>query len=128
VSGALRVSANYAFLHATEPDSTDGRPVTEHRRPKHSGSIAADGAAGRWSYGASIAYVGSQLDTRDNYPYDVARLHSYWLAGVRVAYAIKPGIELYARGSNLLDERYENSVGYHTEGRGLFAGLRLSSR
>jgi vitamin B12 transporter len=127
VSGALRVSVNYAFLHATEPDSTDGRPVTEHRRPKHSGSISADGAAGRWSYGASIAYVGSQLDIRDNYPYDVVRLRSYWLAGVRVAYAIKPGIELYARGSNLLDERYENSVGYHTEGRGLFAGIRLSS-
>jgi vitamin B12 transporter len=124
----LRLSANYAYLHATEPDAISGKPVTEHRRPKHSGSVAADGALGRWSYGASIAYVGSQLDTRDNFPYDVVRLHSYWLAGARVAYALRPGIELYVRGSNLFDSSYEDSVGYHTEGRGVFAGIRLAGR
>jgi vitamin B12 transporter len=124
----LRLTANYAYLHATEPDAASGLPVTEHRRPKHSGAIVADGAVGKWSYGASIAYVGSQLDTRDNFPYDVVRLGSYWLAGARVAYAVRPGIELYARGSNLFDGKYENSVGYRTEGRGLFAGIRLAGR
>jgi vitamin B12 transporter len=122
----LRVTANYAYLHAIEPDNASGRPVTEHRRPKHSGSIAADGKVRRWTYGVSIAHVGAQLDTRDNYPYDVVRLGSYWLAGARVAYAVTRGIELYARGSNLFDAKYENSVGYHTEGRGLFIGLRLA--
>ena len=122
----LRLTANYAYLHATEPDAASGLPVTEHRRPKHSGAIVADGAVGKWSYGASIAYVGSQLDTRDNFPYDVVRLGSYWLAGARVAYAVRPGIELFARGSNLFDGKYENSVGYRTEG-GL-AGIRLAGR
>jgi vitamin B12 transporter len=124
----LRLTANYAYLHATEPDMVSGRQVTERRRPKHSGSLAADGAIGRWSYGASIAYVGSQLDTRDNFPFDVVRLHPYWLGGARVAYALRPGIEVYARGSNLLNQKYEDSVGYRTEGRGLFAGIRLASR
>jgi vitamin B12 transporter len=124
----LRLSADYAFLHATEPDTATGQPVTEHRRPKHSGSIVADGAVGRWSYGASIAYVGSQLDARDNFPFDVVRLHPYWLAGARVAYALRPGIEVFARGSNLFDSKYQDSVGYRTEGRGLFAGIRLSGR
>jgi vitamin B12 transporter len=128
IADKLRLSANYAYLHATEPDAVSGRPVTERRRPKHSGAIAADGAVGRWSYGGSIAYVGSQLDTRDNFPFDVVRLDSYWLAGARVAYAVSPGIELYARGSNLFDAKYENSVGYRTEGRGLFAGIRLAGR
>ena len=128
VADKLRLSANYAYLHATEPDAVTGHPVTEHRRPKHSGSVAADGSIGRWSYGASIAHVGSQLDTRDNFPYDVVQLRSYWLAGARVAYAVTPGIELYARGSNLFDANYEDSVGYHTEGLGLFAGIRLASR
>jgi vitamin B12 transporter len=126
VADKLRLSSNYAYLHATEPDSGGGRPITEHRRPKHSGSVAADGQIGRWSYGASIAYVGSQLDTRDNFPYDVVRLGSYWLAGARVAYAFRPRIELYARGSNLFDANYEDSVGYHTEGLGLFAGIRFT--
>lgn len=122
----LRVTANYAFLHATEPGSVTGRQVTELRRPKHSGSVALDGSIGRWTYGASLSYVGEHLDTSDNYPFGLVSLHSYWLAGARVAFAVKHGLELYARGSNLFDARYEDSVGYHTEGRGIFLGIRLA--
>ena len=51
----------------------------------------------------------------------------YWLAGARIAYAVRPGIELFARGSNLFDTRYEDS-GYRTEGRGVFVGIRLADR
>lgn len=128
VSDRLRLRATYAFLHATEPGSSGDQQLPELRRPRNSGSIAADGAIGRWSYGASIAYVGDHLDTADNFPFEVVRLHSYWLAGAKVAYAVKPGIELYARGSNLFDARYEDSAGYHAEGLGVFAGLRFTDR
>jgi vitamin B12 transporter len=128
IGGKLRLSANYAFLNATEPDSFGTHQVTELRRPKHSGSIAADGSAGRWSYGASLAYVGAHLDTSDNYPFGIVSLHSYWLTDARIAYAVRPGIEVYARGSNLFDSHYEDSAGYHTEGRGLFLGVRLGDR
>lgn len=127
-SDKFRLIASYAFLHATEPDSSNEQQLPELRRPKHSGSIAADGTSGRWSYGASIAYVGSHLDLSDNFPFELVRLRSYWLAGARIAYAVRPGIELYVRGSNLFDARYEDSVGYHTEGLGAFAGLRLQGR
>ena len=122
----LRLTATYGYLHATEPDSVTGLQVAEHRRPRHSGSIAADGSSGPWSYAASIAYVAAHLDSRDNYPYDVVRLGSYWLADARVAYSMRAGIELFVRGSNLLDQNYEDAFGYHTEGRGLFAGVRLA--
>jgi vitamin B12 transporter len=125
VTDLFRLRATYAFLNATEPDSSGDRQVSELRRPRHSGSIAGDGGTGRWSYGASISYVGSHLDTSDNFPFAVVRLRSYWLAGARVAYAVRPGIEIYARGSNLFDARYEDSAGYHTEGMGVFAGIRL---
>jgi vitamin B12 transporter len=124
----LRLTANYAFLHATQPDPAAGGQVPELRRPKHSGSVAADGSIGRWSYGASIAYVGAHLDTSDNFPFGLVRLRAYWLAGARVAYALRPGIELYARGANLLDAHYEDSAGYRTEGCGLFVGIRLADR
>jgi vitamin B12 transporter len=128
IEDRLRLSANYAYLHATQPDNLGDRQLDELRRPRHSGSLAADGAWGHWSYGASLAYVGSHLDRREVAPFDVVRLDSYWLAGARVAYAVRPGIELFARGSNLLDARYEDSAGYRTEGRGLFAGIRLADR
>ncbi|MGE5563689.1 MAG: TonB-dependent receptor plug domain-containing protein [Bacillota bacterium] len=124
----LRLTANYAFLHATQPDSATGRQVTELRRPKHSGSIAADGSAGRWSYGASVAYVGAHLDTSDNFPFGLVHLPSYWLAGARVAYSARPGVELYGRVSNLFNAHYEDSAGYRTEGRGLYVGIRLADR
>lgn len=128
LSDALRMSVNYSFLHATQPDPSTGAQVAELRRPRHSGSLAADGAVGSLSYGASLAYVGAHLDASDNYPFGVVQLRSYWLAGARVAYAIRPGLQLYVRGSNLFDAHYEDSAGYHTEGRGLFAGIRLASR
>ena len=124
----LRLSANYSFVHATQPDADTQKQVSELRRPKHSGSVAADGFIGRWSYGASIAYVGSLLDTSDNFPFGAVQLHSYWLADARVAYALGKGIELFARGSNLFDAKYESSAGYRTEGLGVFAGVRLASR
>jgi vitamin B12 transporter len=128
LSGRLRVGANYAFLHATEPDSSDLGQVREVRRPRHSGSIAADGSAGRFTYGASLAYVGNRSDTNfDVFPAATVTLHSYWLAGARVAYSLRPGLELFARGSNLLNQHFEDVFGSRTEGRAVFAGLRLSS-
>lgn len=128
IGKAARLSANYAFLKATQPSGVTDRQLYELRRPKHSGSIALDGGTGRWSYGASIAYVGSRLDREEIAPFGVVRLDPYWLAGARVAYEVRRGIEVFARGSNLLDERYEDSAGYRTEGRGLFVGLRLADR
>jgi vitamin B12 transporter len=127
ISDKLRLSANYAYLHATEPDASTERQAPELRRPRHSGSIAADGTLGRWSYGASVAYVGARLDRSDNFPFGIVRLRSYWLADARVAYAVGPGVELYARGSNLFDARYSDSAGYRTEGLGVFAGIRLQA-
>ena len=125
---ALRLSANYTYLRATQPEAVTDRQLYELRRPKHSGSLALDGQAGKWSYGGSVAYVGSHLDREEVAPFGVVRLGSYWLAGARLAYQVRRGIELFARGSNLLDQRYEDSAGYRTEGRGLFVGLRLADR
>jgi vitamin B12 transporter len=120
----LRISANYAYLHATQP-SLSGQ-ARELRRPKHSGSIALDGQSGKLTYGASVAYSGAHLDVRDRPPYDVARLGSYWLAGARVAYSIRPGVEVFARAANVLNSRYQDVFSYRTEGRSLYAGIRLS--
>ena len=124
----LRLSANYAYLHATQPDSTETGQVREVRRPKNSGSVAADGSSGRLAYGASLAYVGARSDNDfDAFPAAPVTLHAYWLASGRVSYAIAPRIEVFVRGSNLLNQRYEDVFGYHTEGRAGYVGFRISS-
>jgi vitamin B12 transporter len=124
----FRISAEYAYLQASQPSDVPDRQLQELRRPRHSGSLAFDGSEGRWSYGGSIAYVGSHLDREEVVPFAVVKLDSYLLAGARVAFAWRPGLELFVRGSNLLNARYEDSAGYRTEGRGLFAGISLAGR
>jgi vitamin B12 transporter len=122
----LRISANYAYLDATEPGAAPSIQLREVRRPKHSGAVAIDGRSGRLTYGGSVAYVGARGDTNfDVFPVQPVRLHPYWLAGGRVAWTLRPGVELFARGSNLFDATYQDVFGYRMEGRALYAGIRI---
>jgi vitamin B12 transporter len=126
---SLRLSANYAYLHAAEPGAIPSTQLREIRRPKHSGSVALDGTEGRLTYGASLAYSGARNDTNfDVFPARTVRLDSYWLAAAKVAFSVRPGWEIFARASNLFDANYQDVFGYRTEGRAIFAGLRLSGK
>ena len=126
---ALRVSANYAYLHATQPSDFTRAQVKEVRRPRHSGSVAMDGSTGKLTYGGSLAYVGDRTDTNfDAFPAQTVVLHAYWLAGARVGYAVRPGIELFGRLSNALNQRYQDVYAYRTEPRAAYGGIRLSGR
>ncbi len=128
IGDALRLTANYSYLKASEPGAS-GSQVRELRRPKHSGSVALDGARGRMSYGASIAYTGVHDDMNfDVFPFETVHLRSYWLGSGRVAYAVSGRVELFARAANAFDERYQEVVGYRTEGRSFYAGIRLADR
>ena len=126
---ALRLTANYSYLNASEPDAGGSAQVREIRRPRHSGSIALDGTSGRLTYGASLAYTGARSDTNfDVFPSQSVKLGAYWLGGARVAFALNRRVELFARAANAFDERYQDVFGYRTEGRSLYAGVRLADR
>ena len=99
--------------------------LREVRRPKHSGSVALDGALGKFTYGASIAYVGRRADT-DFDTFQRVSLSPYWLGGARLAYAVTPSVEVFGRLANAFDDDYQDVVGYRTEGRSAYAGLRLA--
>lgn len=121
----LSLHAAYSYLDADQPTNT--ARVREARRPEHSGSVSADGAAGKFTYGASIAYVGKRRDTDfDRFPSSDVALSPYWLAGARVAYALQPRVEVHGRIANAFDDRYQDVVGYRAEGRSVFAGLRIN--
>uniref|UniRef100_UPI0025F18516 TonB-dependent receptor domain-containing protein n=1 Tax=Sphingomonas sp. TaxID=28214 RepID=UPI0025F18516 len=125
-SQALRLTANYAWLDASEPEVGGGQ-LKETRRPKHSGSIALDGASGRLNYGAAIAYTGARQDTNfDLFPAQLVRLDAYWLASARIAYRLTDQIEVHLRVANAFDDLYQDTFGYRTEGRSIHAGLRVA--
>lgn len=126
-SDALHLTATYAWLDASEPAAPAGSQIKEQRRPKHSGSIAADGTSGRFSYGGSITYTGDRIDTDfDLFPAQRVKLSAYWLASVRIAYRLTDALEASLRIANAFDDRYQDVVGYRTEGRSIHAGLRLA--
>ena len=126
IAAALNVIANYAFLNASEPAIGTGQ-LREQRRPRHSGSVAIDGIRGRFTYGASLAYVGARIDTDfDRFPAERVRLSPYTLLSARVGFRVTPGIEVSVRAANALDTRYVDAVGYRTEGRSVNVGLRLT--
>lgn len=127
-SEALRIAGTYAYLDAEEP-GTDGVLLREQRRPRHSGSVSVDGAFGRLSYGASIAFVGARVDTDfDRFPAERLRLSSYALLGGRLGWRLSEGLEASVRVANLLDQHYVDAVGYRTEGRSVSVGIRLTPR
>ncbi|MFL6851955.1 MAG: TonB-dependent receptor plug domain-containing protein [Sphingomicrobium sp.] len=124
-SEALRLTVGYTWLDASEPDVTG--QLKEQRRPKHSGSIALDGARGRVSYGAAVAYSGERIDTNfDLFPAERVRLDPYWLASVRLAYSLTDELEAHLRIANAFDDEYQDVVGYRTEGRTIHAGFRVA--
>ncbi len=126
-SDALRLSATYAYLDASEPRGPNGSQLNEQRRPRHSGSVALDGTQSRLSYGAAVAYSGAHLDTNfDTFPSQRVRLAAYWLASARLAYRVADPVELHLRVANAFDDRYQDVLGYRTEGRSIHAGLRFA--
>jgi vitamin B12 transporter len=125
-SPALRIHAQGAYLHATEPNDL-GQQIKEVRRPKWSGALVADGAQGKLSYGASLAYTGAHSDTDfDNYPYPRVRLGGYVLAAARIGYRVSRHAELFGRVANAFDRHYQDVLGYRPSGRSVNGGIRLA--
>jgi vitamin B12 transporter len=117
---------NCTWLRATEQQVAGTASVIEVRRPKHTANLIATGAAGRLSWGASFAYVGSRLDNDfDRFPAASVRLHPYLLASLRLGWRVGHGLEAWVRAENAFDAHYEDVVGFHTPGRTVYAGLRL---
>jgi vitamin B12 transporter len=122
----LNLSLGYAWLDAIQQIDDSLSKQRELRRPKHSGFVSADGSNGRLSYGLSLAYTGRHRDRRDSFPFELVDLDSYWLAGARIGWRVDPRVELFGRVHNALNADYEDVVGYQTQGRSVFAGLRIA--
>ncbi|MCM8556761.1 TonB-dependent receptor plug domain-containing protein [Sphingomicrobium sediminis] len=117
---------NYSYLDATNPAAPDGTRLSETRRPEHRAALYVTGRSGSFTYGASAAYVGARFDTDfDLFPAERVRLDPYLLASARIAYAVTERAEIWLRGDNLFDTRYQDVVGYARPGRGIYVGIAL---
>ncbi len=125
LADGLTLGAAYTYLDARQPDG-----LREVRRPEHTGRIDANYTFdhGRGNLNLAAIYNGETDDNAFNF-FDPtitrARLDSFRLVTLAGAYQLTPGVELYGRVENLLDEDYTEVFGYQTAGAAAYAGVRL---
>lgn len=114
LSASMRLNANYAFI-----DATDGAGDPLIRIPRHSGDLSLDfNAGGAFSGRLLLRHNGSEPDRSVS----VGNWTRFDLSG---RYRISERVEVFARLENLLDEHYQQILGYGTPGRSGSIGARM---
>ncbi len=127
---SIGFAAHYTYTDSKEQDFL-GNDVSELRRPRHAGGVSVDykTANERFSTTLNADYGGTRSDIFYPpwpEPSEIVTLGNYWLLDVAVQYRVTPSMTLFARGSNLLDEDYEQVYGYRTPGRAAYLGIRIN--
>ena len=126
----LALGSHYTYTDSTSQDSL-GVDVREQRRPKHSGGLSMDFIATneRFSSSLNADYGGTRTDIFYPpwpQPSEIVTLSNYWLVDIAAQYRMTDSVVVFAKGSNLLDEDYEQVYGYQTPGRAGYLGLRVN--
>lgn len=129
VSNMLGFNASYTYVDATEPNA-NGDIIDELRRPRHTGALGMDLdlLEGRWTNRLTAEYGGSRDDLffpPFPQPSQTVSIGNFWLLDLSSQYAVTPSLTVYARGTNLLDEDYEEVFGYQTLGRAGYVGVKF---
>lgn len=122
----LSVGAAYTYLDAREEDGAE-----EVRRPPHSGRADLNYvfASGKGNFNLAAVYNGRMLDLAFSpltFTSQRLALDEYWLVTAAASYEVAPGVELYGRVENLLDQDYEEVFGYNSAGVAAYAGVRFT--
>ncbi|MBP5856237.1 TonB-dependent receptor [Marivibrio halodurans] len=125
VTDAIDLSAAYTY---TDAETATG--VEQVRRPTHTASMSVNWRflEDRANLNLGVDYTGAFTDFAfsPTYVRSIVEMEAYTLVSLQGSYEVADGVELFARGENLLDEDYEEVFTYGTAGRAGYAGLRLS--
>ena len=127
LSRYLELDASYTYTDSTQQDQ-GGNQIDEIRRPHHLGAFNLNYAANdRVNVNVNVAFNGSQFDTFfPPFPQSPERrkLANYKLVTLAASYQLTPRLTFFGRIENLLDEDYEDVLGFNTPGIGAFIGVR----
>ena len=124
----LTLTGDYTYTDAKIASNDTENGLQRVRRPRHSGAVTANYAffEGRANLNANLEFAAHQVDLIFPPPFflpahtpldDHAELN---LAG---SYEVVPGVALTVKGVNVLDEHYEEALGFSTQRASLFAGV-----
>ncbi|MBM3468490.1 MAG: TonB-dependent receptor [Alphaproteobacteria bacterium] len=78
-----------------------------------------------WQVSGNALYVSQQFDTDfRSTPYRRVNMPGYVILGAETSYQLTHQWQVYGRGENLLNHRYENPSDYQQSGFGLYVGVR----
>ncbi len=115
---SLALSADYAYIRATEGDGTPLGYL-----PGHSGDLTLSyDPAGPFSGTVLLRFNGRETSQ------DGSRLDDWTRVDINVRYAVSDNIELFGRLENLFDAHYQQILGYGAPGRSGSVGVRWRFR
>ena len=116
---SLSVYANYTYN-----DAKDSSGDQRLRRPRHSANLG-------FSHTAFDGKLNSSIDARyaadaknSIFGVGMVDLDDYHVVNINIRYALLPELEVYARGENILDEKYQEITDYNTAGASVYGGFR----
>lgn len=111
---SFTLSADYAYIDATEGDGTPLR-----RLPRHSGDLVLGfNGAGPLSTAVLIRFNGPESNSSG------VELDKWTRVDINARYELSDAVEVYGRIENLFDAHYQQILGYGTPGRSGSVGAR----
>jgi vitamin B12 transporter len=122
VTPSLDLRADYTYTLAMNDET--GQQLL--RRPKHKVSLTTSWRPmERVTLAATAIFVGPREDVSYSGT-AAARAAPYYLINLDGSYQLTPSVALFARAENLLNQHYQDVVGFLRPGLGVFAGVRVS--
>jgi vitamin B12 transporter len=122
VTSSLDLRADYTYTLAMDDET--GQQLL--RRPKHKASVTTSWRPfDRVTLAVTAIYVGAREDVSYSGAAAV-RAAPYYLVDLDGSYRLTPSVALFARVENLLNQHYEDIVGFLRPGLGVFAGVRVA--
>ena len=111
ISRAWSVNANYSYLHMKEPVIA---------APEHKAYAGVSWTEGRWSVSTGLQYVAGLYTSTSP-----VQKEDFLLWNVRSSFKVCKWLDLWARGENLLAQKYEINAGYPMPGATVVAGFDI---
>lgn len=123
---SLTIGGAYTWL-----DARDDAGLEEIRRPKNTGrvDVSYGFAEGRGNVTLAAIYNGQARDIGFELPFfspTRLTLGEYWLVSAAASWKVQPGLEVFGRVENLLDEHYQEVYGFETARIAAYAGVKIT--
>jgi vitamin B12 transporter len=123
---SVTIGGAYTWL-----DARDDAGLEEIRRPKNTGrvDVSYGFAEGRGNVTLAAIYNGQARDIGFELPFfspTRLTLGEYWLVSAAASWKLQPGVEVFGRVENLLDEHYQEVYGFETARIAVYAGVKIT--